>query len=249
MSNEIESWLPIPGYEGFYEFSNLYRVRSMARKVPHRGNGSTRSLKERFLSVYPNNGYLIALLSRAGKVQKFYVEAAVETTFGIRQKTDDIPVLPGEEWSPVAGYEDLYEISSHGRVKSIGWYVSGAKRRYARARIRVNGSDAGGYPKVELAKNGAIKTVLIHRLVAIAFVPNPLNLGVVHHKDENRLNPRADNLEWVSTETNIRDWFDRRRLVVGIDTIETIIAAHAAGKSPAEILAGLPRRTKKRNSA
>lgn len=249
MSDVVEKWLSVPGYEGFYEFSDRYNVRGVARTVPHRGLHGTRLIKSRPIKIYVNNGYRVALLSKAGTYKKFYVEAAVETIFGISKDPEDVLSEPGEEWRPIVGYEELYAVSSVGRVKSIGWYVNGGNRRYQRPKIRINGSDAGGYPKVELTKNGKTRTVLIHRLVAAAFVPNPLWLPVVHHKDENRLNPRADNLEWVTTETNIRDWFDRRRVVIGTDTVEFIIAAHAAGKSPAEILAALPRRTKKRREA
>lgn len=249
MSDAIEKWLPVPNYEGFYEFSDRYNVRGVARTVPHRGLHGIRSIKSKPIKVYINNGYRVALLSKAGTYKKFYVEAAVETLFGVTQEREDVLSESGEEWRPIEDYEGLYAVSNIGRVKSIGWYVNGGNKRYQRPRVRINGADAGGYPKVELTKNGRIRTVLVHRLVATAFVPNPLGLPVVHHRDENRANPRADNLEWVTTETNIRDWFDRRRIVIGIDTIETIIAAHAAGKSPAEILAGLPRRTKKRHGA
>ena len=52
------------------------------------------------------------------------------------------------------------------------------------------------------AKNGKVKAELIHRLVAIAFIPNPNELPQVNHKDENKDNNCADNLEWCDTKYN-----------------------------------------------
>lgn len=62
---------------------------------------------------------------------------------------------------------------------------------------------AGGYYRVNLRKDGKTKTCYVHRLVAEAFVPNPQGLREVNHKDENKLNNCADNLEWVSHSQNI----------------------------------------------
>ena len=231
-----EIWKPIPNFEEFYELSNRYRVRASARVI----NGG-RYRKARMLKLSTVNGYLVVHLCPAGRVgEKFYVERGV---FELFPETHEVaPDLPGEEWRDIRGYEGFYRVSNMGRIFSLDRLTN--KRRFIRSRIREHGADGGGYPKVELARDGTTVTVLIHRLVADAFVPNPLNLPIVHHKDENRLNSKASNLEWVTTQTNISDWFDRRRLVMSADTIETILAAHATGKSPAEILAALPRRQK-----
>jgi len=251
VDNQIENWLPVPGYEGQYEISDRYRVRRLARDADHGiGSDFTRSLKARFLSLSRNNGYLVAYLCKPGernKSKKLYVEATAENLFPyIKPVIEDISE-PGEEWRSIAGYEGLYEISNIGRIKSVGWYVNGgAKRRYARPTIRVNGADSNGYPKVELAKKGEIRTISIHRLVAQAFVPNPFELPLVHHKDEVKTNCRADNLEWISRAANVQDWFDRRRLTINTDTIGLIEAALAEGRNHAEILALLPQRKKKR---
>jgi hypothetical protein len=60
-----------------------------------------------------------------------------------------------------------------------------------------------GYVGLSLSKDGKYENVYIHRLVAKAFIPNPDNLPEVNHKDENKKNNRADNLEWVTTQENI----------------------------------------------
>lgn len=249
MDNVTENWLPVPGYEGQYEISDKYRVRRLARDADHgMGGDFTRSLKEKFLNLSRNNGYLVAYLCRPGernKSKKLYVEATAENLFPyIKPIIEDISE-PGEQWRVIAGYEGLYEISNIGRVKSVGWYVNGGhKRRYARPKIRINGTSTNGYPKVELAKKGRIVTLMIHRLVAEAFVPNPFGLEVVHHKDEDKTNPRADNLEWVTRAANVQDWFDRRRIAVNEDMIKRIAEAIDSGLSPEDILASLPRRSK-----
>ena len=247
ISEPGEEWLPIPGYEGIYEVSSHYRVRSIARTTTHGQHEVSRIVRTKILSTYRNNGYLVAHLfgTKEQEPKKFYVEATVENLFPhVKPEIDDDLSQPGEEWLPVAGYEGLYEISNFGRIKSLSRYVAGIKRRFARPYVRLNGATGNGYPKVELAKDGVIKTLLIHRLVAAAFVPNPENLPVVHHRDENPLNSRSDNLEWVTNKANVQDWFDRRRVVISAETIDAIFEARSAGKSTAEILAALPRKRK-----
>jgi hypothetical protein len=51
---------------------------------------------------------------------------------------------------------------------------------------------------VSLSKDGKAKPFRVHRLVAVAFIPNPDNLPIINHKDENKLNNNADNLEWCT---------------------------------------------------
>ena len=109
-----------------------------------------------------------------------------------------------EEWRPVVGYEGLYEVSSFGRVK-----------RLKRTIIRRNGMrlpiserilvpyDFMGYARIGLCKKLRRKHLLVHRLVAIAFIPNPNCLSLINHKDEIRSNNHIDNLEWCTREYNL----------------------------------------------
>ena len=60
-----------------------------------------------------------------------------------------------------------------------------------------------GYCRVNLSKNGQIKTFYIHRLVAEYYIPNPNKYKEVNHIDENKSNNKIDNLEWVEHKTNI----------------------------------------------
>lgn len=95
-----------------------------------------------------------------------------------------------EVWKSVVGYEGLYEVSNLGRVKSSTRVLSQAK------------SKRTGYVSVCLSKNGKHKMYLVHRLVAIAFIPNEQEYPQINHKDENKANNRADNLEWCTAKYN-----------------------------------------------
>lgn len=105
-----------------------------------------------------------------------------------------------ENWKPVVGYEGLYEVSDAGRVRRI---VDRNGMPYAEARI-LSLHISRGYAFVGLSNKGKhAKNVLVHRLVAFAFVPNPNNYKEVNHKDENKLNNNASNLEWCTREYNM----------------------------------------------
>jgi len=100
-----------------------------------------------------------------------------------------------ELWKDIPGYEGRYKVSNTGKVKSF-------------LKNKENGSVlvpefARGYPSVGLCDGKRKKTVSIHRLVALAFVPNPHNYNEVNHKDENKQNNNADNLEWCSRAYNM----------------------------------------------
>lgn len=97
-----------------------------------------------------------------------------------------------EIWKPVKGYEGLYEVSNYGRVRSLDYGRTG------KIRVLKPGLDGHGYLKVCLSIGGKHKTLFIHRLVAIAFIPNPNNYPIINHRDCNPLNNHVDNLEWCS---------------------------------------------------
>ena len=99
-----------------------------------------------------------------------------------------------EEWKPIPGYEGMYEVSSYGRVRSY---------KQQKERILSPGKDGSGYYFVNLCKDGKVKMCTIHRLVAEAFIPNPINFPVVNHKDETRTNNYFENLEWCTQAYNL----------------------------------------------
>lgn len=97
-----------------------------------------------------------------------------------------------EIWKDVVGYEGLYKISNHGRLISL---------KYGKEKILKFGK-ARGYLQTNLHKNGKFKKAFIHRLVASAFIDNPDDLPQVNHKDENKTNNNACNLEWCTAKYN-----------------------------------------------
>ena len=110
-----------------------------------------------------------------------------------------------EIWKDVENYEGFYQVSNLGRVKSLERDVflpNGIVNRHIEEKILVPILNAYGYSFVNLHKNGKSKAILIHRLVALAFIPNPENKPQVNHKDENPLNNRVDNLEWCTASYN-----------------------------------------------
>lgn len=113
-----------------------------------------------------------------------------------------------EIWKAVEGYEGKYEVSNLGRVRSLD-HISFRNLRgqiydcLVRGKILSPTKDSSGYLQIRLWNDG-MKSFLVHRLVAKAFIPNPDNLETVNHKDENITNNRADNLEYLSVADNVR---------------------------------------------
>lgn len=113
--------------------------------------------------------------------------------------------LENEIWKDIEGFEGYYEISNYGRVKSLP-KTMGNKNHLSPVRILKVKIDKYGYPCVKLCsqvEKGKIKYFTVHRLVAKAFIPNPNNLKTVNHKDGDKQNNFAENLEWNSHKDNI----------------------------------------------
>lgn len=118
-----------------------------------------------------------------------------------------------EQWKDIPGYEGIYQVSSKGRIKSLGGlrvlFGNGPNSRKAivKDKILKPAIDSGGYYYVNLAKNGIQRTKNIHRLVAETFIPNPKNLRDVNHKNGDKLDNNVENLEWLSHSDNIKHSF------------------------------------------
>jgi hypothetical protein len=99
-----------------------------------------------------------------------------------------------DEWAVIDGYDGLYTVSNLGRV------CSHHRNKPRMLRPRTNNK---GYSLVNLSKNGILKTFKVHVLVAKHFLPNPNGLTEINHKDEDKSNNRADNLEWCTRSYNV----------------------------------------------
>ena len=102
-----------------------------------------------------------------------------------------------EVWKDIEGYEGLYQISNLGNVVSLNYALRGYS---SLLKPKIN---PHGYAWVDLRKNNTSKPMLIHRLVALAFLDNPNNYPFINHKDENPLNNNLENLEWCTHEYNV----------------------------------------------
>lgn len=100
-----------------------------------------------------------------------------------------------EIWKDITGYEDLYQISSFGRVKSLAKTDFNGKTKNS---FIMSPDLNKKYASIGLYKKGRRKNHLVHRLVADSFVPGHFEGAVVNHKDEDKQNNRADNLEWCT---------------------------------------------------
>lgn len=99
-----------------------------------------------------------------------------------------------EIWKPIKDYETRYQISNMGNIKSF--------YRGKETLLKPQLNNTSPYLMIGLFKNNKLKRYLIHRLVAQHFIPNPDNLPEVNHKDENKYNNCADNLEWCTHKYN-----------------------------------------------
>lgn len=108
-----------------------------------------------------------------------------------------------EIWKPIKGFENLYEVSSLGRVKRLSTqYVSKRSGKLISQSERILKPVGSSYVHVTLCKDGIHKDKAVHRLVAETFVDNPHHFPQVNHKDCNKQNNKADNLEWVTARQN-----------------------------------------------
>ena len=115
-----------------------------------------------------------------------------------------------EIWKDIVGYEGLYQVSNLGRVKSLKRIAlrtskKGVKtNQLVKEAIKKAVPDKDCYEKVCIWKNGKSVNFFVHRLVAIAFIPNPENKPQVNHIDEDKKNNKHTNLEWTTSLENIR---------------------------------------------
>lgn len=124
--------------------------------------------------------------------------------------------LPNEQWKVIKGFELLYQISNYGRIFSHN------RRKILRL------SKASGYWGVNLYKKQNGKRVRIfysaHRLLALAFIPNPENKPQINHKDGNKLNLKLSNLEWNTSSENTQHAYNNglTRLKTGANSPNAI---------------------------
>lgn len=128
-----------------------------------------------------------------------------------------------EIWKRIEGFDSCYFVSNFGRIKSVRFYKT---KGISVENMFVPQKLPSGHLQVVLRNNGKSKPQRVHRLVAKAFIPNPLNLPCINHKDENPSNNfvfvnedgsidyKKSNLEWCTQEYNCNYGTRNQRLSI-----------------------------------
>ena len=108
-------------------------------------------------------------------------------------------VYENEVWKSIIGYEGLYEVSNMGRIRSLerDTVCKNGKVRHYKENILKPYKDIYGYFNVYLRKNNKQRIYRVHRLVAIAFIPNIGNKPYIDHINTIKIDNRVENLRWV----------------------------------------------------
>jgi DNA-binding CsgD family transcriptional regulator len=212
--------MPVVGFEGLYEVSDLGRVRRDPRPLP-------RLMRPK---VSRQTGYLEVSLYRDGEKTSLLVHRIIATAFlppppgqavvnhRNGNRTDSrainlewlttsanywyqpVAVPAGNEaeiWRAVEGYAGRYECSNLGRVRSLLAPTRGQAGATLKPFIAHN-----GYLRVGLCKDGQCQRHPVHRLVALAFIGFPGQTQQINHKDGDKTNNTPANLEWTSASAN-----------------------------------------------
>lgn len=113
-----------------------------------------------------------------------------------------------EIWKDVVGYEGFYQVSSIGRIKSLGRILVNSRGYSVPIPVKIlKPQKRGRYLKIDLTNiNSETSQLAIHRLVAMAFCENTYNYPVVNHKDSDPSNSHFYNLEWCTYKHNTHQW-------------------------------------------
>lgn len=118
-----------------------------------------------------------------------------------------------EIWKPIPGYENAYQVSNQGRIRSIDRVVPTARgHRTIKAQLmQPRRNRKTGYFQVKLCKNNCSKTFTVHSLVAAVFLPRPIGTTQVNHL-RGKENNSVQDLEWVTPSRNVQHAYDTQPL-------------------------------------
>ena len=126
-----------------------------------------------------------------------------------------------EIWKDIEGYEGLYQVSNLGRVKSL---------HYSKEKIIKLRKNKSGYLEANLCKEGKVKIMMAHRLVANAFISNPKNKEQVDHINTIRDDNRVENLRWATRSENINNPLTKEKQKKSLKGINLGCKNHFYGK-------------------
>lgn len=137
-----------------------------------------------------------------GSTKKIALKQLYKLVYGMNYCRDNTDTLEGEEWRDIDNTEGVYKVSNYGRVKSFAVYE---------AIIMKPTITPKGYCRLEIVQEGQRAAKLLHRLVAAAFLMQPKSIDMqLHHKDCNKLNNAAENLEWLTPQEHRKKHEERR---------------------------------------
>lgn len=116
-----------------------------------------------------------------------------------------------EVWKDISGFLGVYQVSNLGRVRSLDRKIytqNGKLHSSTKGKVIKHFKTKEGYHRVQLCLNGRNKKFLVHRLVAQSFVPNDTLKLEVNHKNANKDDNTASNLEWVTRKENVKHSFE-----------------------------------------
>lgn len=209
---EVERWLPVPNWEGFYEVSDKSRVRSVSRVIEV-CDGRRRRWPGRVLRPWPDHsGYPSVRLQAGDRRESVAVHILVQRAFGITTLVGIVPDAgEPERWLPVPEWE-MYEVSDLGRVRSL----HGGKGKGKRGGLIRQGRFADfPYLGVMLYGGGRKTRRLVHQLVMEAFVGVPPEGQEVRHGPGGTLDNRLANLCYGTRKENMADKVRDGTLVYG----------------------------------
>lgn len=108
-----------------------------------------------------------------------------------------------EIWKDVVGYEGIYQVSNLGNVKRVGSF-RGVNKAYLNDYYLKPKDNGKGYYRIKLTVNNKSKLVMLHRIIAEAFIPNHEKKikKVINHINCDRKDNRLENLEWTTQSEN-----------------------------------------------
>ena len=115
-----------------------------------------------------------------------------------------------EEYKDIQGYEGIYQVSNLGNVKSLARTLQepSGKERKTKEKVLKSSLDNKGYPKLNLHLNNVRITRRVHRLVALALIPNPEGKEQVNHINGDKTDNSTSNLEWCTGSENMKHAYD-----------------------------------------